>query len=376
MTRKPNGLRKVDILRISEVTYAPPHTPFTTLVRIARLDPANAFKRADLRCTDLSNQDLAGYDFTGANLKGCNLKGSDLSKTVGLTKSILKSAVTDRTTTMPTQFWQTAVPPSWALKYGYDDFGPWVEFCVPGSSIVQRMRWIAPGSFQMGSPSDEDGRLSTEPEPRRAEIKNGYWMFDTACREALWRAVMKRNSGRALGDEFPVTNVSFDDARAFIDRLNTAIEGLGAELPNGARWEYACRAGTCTPFSFGMTINREQVHRDDPVGNAPSKVGTLPCNQWGLYEMHGNVLEWTTDSTIVEQFVDEQSRSTERGQNSHNKLLGRIARGGSWTMAARFVRSASIHQFPEKFKGPGLGFRCIVPDRLPPQHSIAPITRI
>ncbi|MEZ4632806.1 MAG: formylglycine-generating enzyme family protein [Deinococcales bacterium] len=105
--------------------------------------------------------------------------------------------------------------------------------------------------------------------------------------------------------QLPVECVSWDDVQSFLKRLNNQGYGWAFSLPTEAEWEYACRAGTQTPFSFGSHINPNQVNYD---GNYPYNgaseglyrkrtvaVGSLPCNGWGLYEMHGNVWEWCED---------------------------------------------------------------------------------
>lgn len=100
----------------------------------------------------------------------------------------------------------------------------------------------------------------------------------------------------------PVDSVSFEDARRFIGRINQRVAGLDLDLPTEAMWEYACRAGTTTPFSCGNNITSDQAnfhgnypYADNPKGQCRRKtvaVGSLPANDWGLFEMHGNLWEW------------------------------------------------------------------------------------
>ena len=155
-------------------------------------------------------------------------------------------------------------PPSWASSWGKDGFGAWAEFAVDGNDgqpVTQRMRWIPPGSFLMGSPETEAGRNSDETQ-QEVNIKNGFWLADTACTQALWQAVMGNDPSRFKRGDLPVESVSWNDTQAFLDELNRRIPGLGLSLPSEAQWEYACRAGTTTAFSFGDNITRKQANQD------------------------------------------------------------------------------------------------------------------
>ncbi len=110
-----------------------------------------------------------------------------------------------------------------------------------------------------------------------------------------------KNPSSFQGTGRPVEKVSWDDAQRFISALNEGLPGLDLGLPSEAQWEFACRAGTDTPFSFGANITPEQVnyHGEYPYGGGEKglyrgetvPVGSLPPNRWGLYEMHGNVRE-------------------------------------------------------------------------------------
>ena len=204
-------------------------------------------------------------------------------------------------------FWQSGQPPSWADKNGWgtDEYGHWVTFSITnkqGNRVTQRMRWIEPGTFQMGSPADEPERYDDEGPQHPVTISRGFWLFDTACTQALWEAVMGDNPSQFKGADRPVKNVRWNDCQTFLQRVNERLSGLDLALPSEAQWEYACRAGTTTPFSFGATITPEQVNYNGDYPYAGGKKGlnrqetvpvaSLPPNPWGLYEMHGNVYEW------------------------------------------------------------------------------------
>ena len=125
------------------------------------------------------------------------------------------------------------------------------------------------------------------------------------------------------GAGFPITEVSWDEAQIFLQKLNALKPGLDLSLPSEAQWEYACRAGTTTPYSFGTTISRKQICYD---ARAPVEVGSLPPNQWGLFEMHGNACEWCDDVWHPNYDGAPADGSARAGGGAANRVI----RGGSW----------------------------------------------
>lgn len=213
----------------------------------------------------------------------------------------------------------------------------------------------------MGSPEDEPERDDDEV-PHEVTLSEGYWLADTACTQVLWQAVTGRNpNGYKDHPGQPVEQVSWDDVQDFLGELNRRLPGLEARLPSEAEWEYACRAGTTTPFSFGENVTPEQVNYD---GNYPYAsgakgvnrqktvpVGSLPANPWGLYEMHGNVWEWCADwygGYPTAPQVDP------RGAASGG---ARVLRGGSWYVRGRLVRSACRLRYEPGGHDDYIGFR-------------------
>lgn len=243
------------------------------------------------------------------------------------------------------------VPPRWASEWGQDRFGVYVAFSL--GAVTQRMRWIPPGRFDMGSPGDEAGRWDDEGPQHAVTISRGFWMFDTACTEALWEAVTGKPCEPRCGAMFPATGVSWDDARLFIDHLNAAKKGLDLTLPSEAQWEYACRAGTQTPYNFGTGISKDLVCYE---ARGPVPVGSLPANAWGLREMHGNVWEWCSDHW--HDSYEGAPAHGSAGVDDHAGAAFRVFRGGSWYYDARYVRSAYRDHLDPASRSGGLGFRC------------------
>ena len=159
--------------------------------------------------------------------------------------------------------------------------------------------WISPGSFRMGSPSSEPGHRSNEGPVHEVEISEGFWLGKYEVTQEQWVAVMGSNPSRyKRGGRWPVENVSWHDVQAFIDKLNPVRETL-YRLPTEAEWEYACRAGSSTRWSFGDDESRLEDYAWYGGNNSPlgtKAVGSKWPNAWGLHDMHGNVREWVQDS--------------------------------------------------------------------------------
>jgi formylglycine-generating enzyme required for sulfatase activity len=241
-------------------------------------------------------------------------------------------------------FWESGVPPAWADSWGTDDFGPWVDLRVEGAK--QRLRWIPPGSFWMGSPEDEEGRYPDEGPRHEETIASGFWMFDMPCTQILWEAVMAEDPSHFKGPDRPVENVSWDQCQEFVRRLNARCEGLELRLPAEAQWEYACRAGTDTP-RYRQDLN-EIAWYGDNSNEESHPVGQKVPNDWGLYDTLGNVFEWCEDV-----WTDDYNANREGAASAH-----RVIRGGSWDYDARLVRAAFRLNSEPSDRYDYLGFRC------------------
>ncbi|MCI5147782.1 MAG: formylglycine-generating enzyme family protein [Candidatus Electrothrix sp. AR3] len=212
--------------------------------------------------------------------------------------------------------WPESFPDRWASEWGEDQHGLWMAFHFQELRYV--LRWIEPGIFMMGSSEDEPERDDDEI-LHKVTLSEGFWLGATTVTQVLWQAVMGESPSKFKGEQRPVERVSWEDAQKFIEQLNRAIPGLELILPSESQWEYACRAGTTTPFSFGANITPEQVNYDGNFPYAGGEKGEyrketvevkgLPCNQWGLYQMHGNVYEWCQDwygDYSVEPVLEDQ----------------------------------------------------------------------
>ena len=246
------------------------------------------------------------------------------------------------------------------------------------NGIDYAFRYCPAGSFLMGSPESEPKRFSNETLHR--VILDGFWLLETEVTQAMWKAVMRNNpsafsSGGMYSTDvhgldasnFPVERISWEECQEFIKKLNSSgIAPVGFKfcLPSEAEWEYACRAGTTTPFSWGTTLNGDKANCD---GNYPygtltkgkfleraTKVGSYAANPWGLYDMHGNVYEWCAD------FYDsDYYENTNNARNPINTTKGasRVLRGGSWNNGSKDCRSANRYYLNQTGRNRLYGFR-------------------
>jgi formylglycine-generating enzyme required for sulfatase activity len=280
-------------------------------------------------------------------------------------------------------FWRKGGAPPWAVDWGVDEFGSWATFEYQG--VLQRLRWISPGSFLMGSPQDEPGRWDDEGPRHEVRLSRGYWLFDTPCTQALWEAVMGSNPSRFRSPMRPVESVSWEDCQKFLQAINGRIDGLELVLPSEAQWEYACRAGSAeatyagnleiigernapllngiawyggnSGVDFELTEGEdssswpEKQYEHERAGTHP--VGLKAPNAWGLYDMLGNVWEWCSDGQ--RQY---SSDSVVDPVGSLRGGVGRVLRGGSWYYYARGVRAAYRDANHPGSRNDYVGLRC------------------
>lgn len=225
-----------------------------------------------------------------------------------------------------------------------------------GRDLMLELVWAPPGKFTMGSPSSEKGRNHSflpggrnfsEPfQDMEAQheviLERGFWIGQTEVTQAQYEAVMGENPSQHKGPELPVENVSWFDAHAFLDAVNDDCRDGRFRLLTEAEWEYAARAGVSGPFAGG--INELGWQRNNSQSRS-HEVATRAPNNWGLFDMHGNVTEWCEDrfGVLGSQSVrNPTGASEEESQNSplENLRGARIERGGAFTGRIRQCRSA------------------------------------
>jgi formylglycine-generating enzyme required for sulfatase activity/predicted Ser/Thr protein kinase len=207
---------------------------------------------------------------------------------------------------------------------------------------------IPAGSFRMGSSSSEAG--SDEQPVHEVRISRGFELGKYEVTQAEWEAVMGSNPSRFPGANRPVERVSWEDAQAFIRRLNARGDGYRYRLPTEAEWEYACRAGT--PGERYGSLDAVAWHAGNS-GDRTHDVGSKQPNAWGLHDCLGNVWEWVGDWYGGDYY--QQSRGNDPpGPNNGDS---RVCRGGSWYGNPRDVRAAYRNYGNPSYRGDGLGFR-------------------
>ena len=222
------------------------------------------------------------------------------------------------------------------------------------------MAWCPPGSFLMGSPESEKQRDKDETQ-HRVTVTQGFWLGQTEVTQAQWKAVMDSNPSNFVGDTLPVDSVSWDDAIEFIKRLNAKVGKEVYRLPTEAEWEYACRAGTNTPFHTGKNLTTDQANYNGnypyagfPKGEYREKtlpVGSFPGNAWGLQDMHGNLWEWCQD------WKGDYAAGEQVDPGWPDSGARRVLRGGSWVGGGGGCRSAYRGGSTPGYRNHHIGFR-------------------
>ena len=169
----------------------------------------------------------------------------------------------------------------------------WREEEDLGKGVKLEMVLIPAGKFVMGSPESEKGRYDDETQ-YEVTLTKSYYMGKYVVTQEQWKSVMRKNPSSIKGANLPVTDVSWNDCKNFIKKLNGITKGK-YRLPTEAEWEYACRGGTTTAYSFGYDITPKDANYKDSNISRPLAVGSYMPNAFGLYDMHGNVMEWCED---------------------------------------------------------------------------------
>ena len=216
--------------------------------------------------------------------------------------------------------------------------------------------WIEPGTFLMGSPSSESGRYDNEGPQHRVTISKGFWLGKYETTQAQWKSVMGNNPSKYRGENHPVEQISWDDVQQFIRKLNQAEGESRYRLPTEAEWEYACRSGTTSRWSFGDDESQLSDYAWYGGNNSPSgtkEVGRKLPNPWGLYDMHGNVYEWCQD------WFGNYSSKNQTDPTGPASGSDRVGRGGNFGNLARNVRSADRDYFSPDYRYSYIGARLL-----------------
>ena len=233
---------------------------------------------------------------------------------------------------------------------------------LPGGATMT-MIYVAPGSFMMGSPSTEEERSGDETQ-HHVTLTKGYWLGETEVTQAQWESVMGSNPSYFKGASRPVEKVSWEDCQKFIAKVNREARrqfGGDARLPTEAEWEYACRAGTQTAYSWGNSLNGDKANCDGNYPYGTTIKGTYKqetvnvCsyspNAWGFYDMHGNVWEWCQD------WYGGYPSGAETDPTGSASGDVRVLRGGSWNDDAGSCRSALRFRLRPGYRLINYGFR-------------------
>jgi formylglycine-generating enzyme required for sulfatase activity len=231
------------------------------------------------------------------------------------------------------------------------------------NSFGMKFIYIPSGTYMMGSPLTEFGRDNDEKQ-HTVTLTEGFYIQTTEVTQGQWKAVMRNNPTffKNCGDNCPVEQVSWNDAHELISKLNQMEGSVIYRLPTEAEWEYACRAGSKTAIANGELSELECDHDSNLeamgwyCGNARKKthpVAQKNSNDWGLYDMHGNVFEWCQD-----RYGDYYSTSITDPTGPMGGLY-RVYRGGGWNFGAKLCRSAERLKFTPDYKSRALGFRLL-----------------
>jgi formylglycine-generating enzyme required for sulfatase activity len=237
---------------------------------------------------------------------------------------------------------------------GFGHENPAPIHIVPSADNLE-MIWVEPGTFMMG-------QVGVAEPAHEVTLTEGFYLGKFEVTQDQYQMVMANNadglsttpSGFGRYPSYPVEQVSWDDVQVFLSRLNNLETanmpaGWAYVLPTEAQWEYACRAGTTTDYSWGDDINASQANYNNN-NSRPLNVGQYAPNPWGFFDMHGNVFEWTADGygayLTANPVVDPIASGSDR-----------VSRGGSWSYGGAALRSATRYDNTPSTRSNDLGFR-------------------
>jgi formylglycine-generating enzyme required for sulfatase activity len=320
---------------------------FGSSVKISDLEPGTA---AIFSCSNteqaFEHDDWKHGAFTKAFLDYCSTLGAGSDATVSTMTTPLFRSVESMVKAKEAGKTQRVNP----ITNGIVDLKIELKSTTPTemtNSIGMKLKLIPAGEFLMGSPADEAERYDDEGPQHRVRITKSFYMGVTEVTQGQWFSVMKTKPWEGQenvreGDAYPATYVSWADAVEYCGKLS-ALEGKQYRLPTEAEWEYACRGGKSTSYSFGSDASQLSSYAwwGGIIGDGNAKteqyaheVGVKQSNPYGLYDMHGNVWEWCSD------WKGEYSSSSVVDPVGPSTGSNRVGRGGGWRSSARGCRSA------------------------------------
>jgi formylglycine-generating enzyme required for sulfatase activity len=228
-----------------------------------------------------------------------------------------------------------------------------------GKKYHETVAWIKGGTFVMGSKAAEG---DADESPLHNVTLNGFYIDKYEVSRADFEKVMGFNPSTTKGcDECPVDNVSWNEAQEYCSKT-------GKRLPTEAEWEYACRAGTTTAFSFGSTLTSDQANfngkfsygggPEGPDREKSMPAGSFKSNAWNLYDMHGNVAEWCSDWYDASYYGNSEKANPAGPKDGKLKVV----RGGAWNQKGTSLRSARRSGYNPILRLNTIGFRCVKAD--------------
>ncbi len=217
-----------------------------------------------------------------------------------------------------------------------------------GGGVRLQMVRVPAGEFLMGAPELESGSSNHQRPQHRVRVP-AFCLSKFPITQSQYEAVMGANPAYFKGGDRPVETVSWHDAVSFCQQLSQ-LTGQNYRLPSEAEWEYACRASTTTRFYFGETITTELANYQQ---QETSVVGIYPANGFGLYDMHGNILEWCADKYHANYLDAPTDGSAWQSDTNHTQIL----RGGSWFSKLNYCRSAFRTYYQPDYRCAYFGFR-------------------
>jgi formylglycine-generating enzyme required for sulfatase activity len=245
------------------------------------------------------------------------------------------------------------------------------------NNIEYAFRWCPAGTFIMGSPQSEKDEWDLsdlyDETQHQVTLSRGFWMQETEVTQEQWESMMGNNPSKYKGSQLPVETVSWNDCQDYIRRLNALISSdYQFSLPTEAQWEYACRAGSTTTYCcgdsqeqlkdyawFGMKfLEFDKEALEWKAYGSTNPVGLKKANDWGLYDMHGNVWEWCSD------LYGDYPVGNVTDPTGVNNGCSCVNRGGSWFSSAKNCRSSDRYaSIVTTFKYDHLGLRCALVEK-------------